>query len=79
MPLNAKGKRILQRMKETYGDKKGERVFYASENKGTISQRVVDDSTRRESSTGVAHREGRRLKKKKMTLRGAEKMYKGVK
>jgi len=36
MPLNEKGKKIKAAMKKEYGDKKGERVFYASENKGTI-------------------------------------------
>jgi hypothetical protein len=36
MPLNAKGKKILKAMRKQYGSKKGERVFYASENKGTL-------------------------------------------
>jgi hypothetical protein len=36
MPLNAKGKTILTAMLKEYGQKKGERVFYASKNKGTI-------------------------------------------
>lgn len=36
MPLTAKGKKIKKAMVETYGKKKGEQVFYASENKGTI-------------------------------------------
>ena len=36
MPLNKKGKEIKRAMEKEYGDKKGERVFYASENKGTI-------------------------------------------
>ena len=36
MPLNAKGKKIKAAMKKQYGAKKGEQVFYASENKGTI-------------------------------------------
>ena len=37
MPLNEKGKKIKKAMKEEYGAEKGEQVFYASENKGTIS------------------------------------------
>ena len=37
MPLTGKGRKILRAMKEQYGSKKGESVFYASENKGTIS------------------------------------------
>lgn len=36
MPLNEKGKKIKAAMKKEYGEKKGESVFYASENKGTI-------------------------------------------
>jgi hypothetical protein len=36
MPLTSKGKKIMANMKEEYGDAKGERVFYASANKGTI-------------------------------------------
>jgi len=36
MPLTKKGDKILRNMKKEYGEKKGESVFYASENKGTI-------------------------------------------
>jgi len=36
MPLNKKGKKIMSAMKKEYGSKKGESIFYASENKGTI-------------------------------------------
>ena len=36
MPLNAKGKKIKASMQKEYGSKKGARVFYASENKGTV-------------------------------------------
>lgn len=36
MPLTKKGKKIMQSMKEQYGSKKGESVFYASANKGKI-------------------------------------------
>ena len=36
MPLTKKGKKIKTAMKKEYGEEKGERVFYASENKGTI-------------------------------------------
>ena len=37
MPLTKKGSEILSNMQKEYGDKKGESVFYASRNKGTIS------------------------------------------
>ena len=36
MPLTKKGKKIMRAMKKEYGAKKGKKVFYASENKGTI-------------------------------------------
>jgi hypothetical protein len=36
MPLNAKGRRIKGKMEQAYGKKKGDSIFYASENKGTI-------------------------------------------
>ena len=37
MPLTKKGQKIMRSMKQEYGEKKGERVFYASRNKGKIS------------------------------------------
>jgi hypothetical protein len=36
MPLTEKGKKILASMKAEYGARKGESVFYASKNRGTI-------------------------------------------
>lgn len=36
MPLNKKGKKIMGAMDKEYGKKKGEQVFYASKNKGTL-------------------------------------------
>ena len=36
MPLTSKGRKIKAAMKKEFGGKKGERVFYASANKGTI-------------------------------------------
>lgn len=36
MPLTKKGKKIKSAMMEQYGKEKGERVFYATENKGKI-------------------------------------------
>ena len=36
MPLNEKGKKIMKSMRKQYGKKRGEQVFYASKNKGTI-------------------------------------------
>ncbi len=36
MPLTKKGKKIKAQMIKEYGAKRGEQVFYASRNKGTI-------------------------------------------
>jgi hypothetical protein len=36
MPMTDKGKKIKSAMKEKYGKKRGEQVFYASAQKGTI-------------------------------------------
>ena len=36
MPLTKKGKKIKAAMMKEYGHEKGEQVFYASENKGSI-------------------------------------------
>ena len=45
MPLTKKGTKIMRNMKAEYGEKKGESVFYASRNKGTISG--VDPKSRK--------------------------------
>ena len=37
MPLTKKGQKIKRAMEKQYGKEKGEQVFYASENKGTIT------------------------------------------
>ena len=37
MPLTDKGEKIKKAMTEQYGKEKGESVFYASANKGTIT------------------------------------------
>jgi hypothetical protein len=37
MPVNKKGKKIKEAMEKRYGKEKGDEVFYASENKGTIT------------------------------------------
>lgn len=51
MPLTKKGRKIKKAMEKTYGKKKGEQVFYASENKGSIK--------------GVAKKKASSAKKKK--------------
>lgn len=37
MPLTSKGRKIKRAMRKTYGEKKGEQVFYASANAGKIA------------------------------------------
>ena len=37
MPLTRKGRKIMTAMHEQYGKDKGDRVFYASRNAGTIT------------------------------------------
>jgi len=36
MPLTKRGKKIKKKMGKTYGEEEGKRIFYASQNKGTI-------------------------------------------
>jgi len=36
MPMTEKGKKIKKTKKKKYGKKKGEKIFYASKNKGVI-------------------------------------------
>ena len=36
MPLSHKGLKMLAAMRKQYGEKKGEQVFYATENKGKV-------------------------------------------
>ena len=38
MPLNKKGKKIMKSMKDQYGKKRGEQVFYASLNKKKLRE-----------------------------------------
>lgn len=37
MPLTSKGAKIKRAMIKQYGKERGERIFYASQNKGTIT------------------------------------------
>jgi len=51
MPLTGKGKKIMANMKKEYGSKKGEDVFYASRNKGTITG--VDPESRKKRKKSI--------------------------
>jgi hypothetical protein len=50
MPLSKVGKRTLAAMKEKYGPDKGESVFYAAMNKGTISRDTMEKRPKKEKS-----------------------------
>lgn len=50
MPKTKKGRKIMKAMKKQYGAKKGEQVFYASRNKGTI--KGVDKSRKSRGKRG---------------------------
>lgn len=63
MPLTKKGEEILHTMQKEYGPKKGESVFYASINKGTIEGAEKDSADPLEAAQDVA----RRLAKATMT------------
>ena len=47
MPLTEKGKKIKTAMKKQYGVKKGEQVFYASQQKGTITGTDIQSYAKR--------------------------------
>lgn len=44
MPLTLKGRKILRQMQKEYGAAKGEAVFYASRNKGRITDVDLPDA-----------------------------------
>lgn len=50
MPLTSKGKKIKLAMLKEYGKEQGERVFYASENKGTIKGVTKKSATKKGAS-----------------------------
>ena len=58
MPLTEKGRKILASMRDQYGDKKGEQVFYASINKGKI--KGAEGTTKKKR--GIAHAIGQHLR-----------------
>lgn len=59
MPLTDKGDKIMKAMKGQYGSKKGESVFYAARNKGTI-QGVEAREKLREAFRGVRRSKARK-------------------
>jgi len=63
MPMTPKGSKIMSAMMKQYGAKKGESVFYASKNKGTI--KGVEGHSGAKKSIAVMNAIGRRLASKK--------------
>jgi hypothetical protein len=51
MPLTSKGEEVMSAMKKQYGGEKGEEVFYASKNKGTLTG--VDEAHPNEPAGGL--------------------------
>jgi hypothetical protein len=51
MPLTKKGSKIMSTMKDEYGEKKGESVFYASKNAGKI--KGVDKAKKKAKGSGL--------------------------
>jgi len=58
MPLTASGQKVLSSMQQTYGGDKGERVFYASINKGKPGSQKWEGT--RKPTAGRALRGGKR-------------------
>jgi hypothetical protein len=58
MPLTAKGEKIRAAMHKQYGAKKGESVFYASINKGTVKGAEKTGQRSNPSTATPAHHGG---------------------
>jgi len=50
MPLTSKGKKIKAAMRKEYGEERGEHIFYASENKGTIKGATKKAATKKSAT-----------------------------
>jgi hypothetical protein len=64
MPLTSKGQKILDKMQKEYGSKKGDSVFYASINKGTISGAEGKKSMKKKAVKKVKKATKKLVKKK---------------
>lgn len=61
MPLTAKGKKVLGRMKKTYGKEKAKQVFYAMINEGKLTG--VEGESRTKKSNGKKEKTDGRSKR----------------
>lgn len=60
MPLTNKGEAVMANMKKEYGPEKGERVFYASRNAGTITG---VDSAERDDAVATNREQAARVRR----------------
>lgn len=51
MPLTKSGKKVLHSFEERYGEERGRSIFYAAENKGTLSPKLIKGKRRRAKRT----------------------------
>lgn len=65
MPLTPKGTKIKANMQKEYGPERGERIFYASANKGTITG--VEPREPRTSVPTAERYRGRRADQRRMS------------
>lgn len=63
MPETKKGKKIKRSMRKTYGKKKGDEVFYASANAGTITGVHKKKTAAKKRPAKVAKRPTKRAKR----------------
>ena len=59
MPLNDKGRKILGRMRKTYGTKKAREVFYAMINEGKLKGVEGESATKKSPRKAKEKRSGR--------------------
>src|SRR5580704_4747224 len=78
MPLTAKGSEIKENMKKEYGSERGERVFYASRNKGTISGVDRSDAMSQEDIDVRTRKFKKAYKSGEITAREYEGLMKGL-
>ena len=71
MPLTTKGSKIKSAMTKKYGEKKGEQVFYASANKGTIKGVEKGQKLKAGGSVGKAGKQAKPKAKSKSRVNEA--------
>ena len=79
MPLTKKGQKIMRAMKNEYGPDRGEQVFYASRNKGTIEgvEKLARGGTVGKKSFPDLNKDGKVTKADVLKGRGVEGFSEG--